>query len=266
MWLITNFGFFSIVQKPADASTRTLTVRSRSKKDLEALRDKYLPQVGPIKEGAGTDYRYRAKLPKADLAIALLQITQDIDYSNFKNSVQAKQGLERADLYHKVWSVLYQLKESKPVATSVSKPQHPSTESFGGVLFDQQGRVLLRKPTNMFGGYKWTFAKGKRDGKASIEATALREVLEETGYKAEILAVIPGSFKGTTGRTEYFLMRPVGKPGQPDPIETEATEWVHIDKAPDYIKQTPSDTGRDRDLKVLQAAVETHKKWQAKNS
>lgn len=266
MWLMTNFGFFSIVQKADDKSSPTLTIRSRSKKDLETLRDKYLPQLGPIKEGAGTDYRYRAKAPKADLAIALLQITQDIDYSNFKDSVQARQGQERADLYHKVWSVLYQLKESKPVPVAVAKPQHPSSDSFGGILFDEQGRVLLRKPTKGFGGYTWTFAKGKRDGKEAIEKTALREVLEETGYKAEILAVIPGSFKGTTGRTEYFLMRPIGKQGQPDPIETEATEWVHIDKAPDYIKQTPSDTRRDRDLKILRAAVETHKKWQAKNS
>ena len=35
MWLMTNFGFFSFVQKPGD---ELLTLRSRVKMDLETLR------------------------------------------------------------------------------------------------------------------------------------------------------------------------------------------------------------------------------------
>jgi hypothetical protein len=31
----------------------------------------------------------------------------DLDYSNFKNEVAARQGKARADRYHKVWSALY---------------------------------------------------------------------------------------------------------------------------------------------------------------
>jgi 8-oxo-dGTP pyrophosphatase MutT (NUDIX family) len=40
------------------------------------------------------------------------------------------------------------------------------------------------------------------------------EVLEETGYRAEIIARISGSFQGDTIVTEFFLMRPVGQPQQ----------------------------------------------------
>lgn len=86
MWLLTNFGFFSIVQKPEDIASRSLTIRSRVKGDLETLREKYLPQMGEILKNAGSDYKYRARVSKSDLAIALLQIGLDIDYSNFKNA------------------------------------------------------------------------------------------------------------------------------------------------------------------------------------
>jgi len=57
MWLITTLGFFSIVCKPGDKKQGMLTVRSRVKSDLEELRKNYLPGLGTIVEGAGTDYR-----------------------------------------------------------------------------------------------------------------------------------------------------------------------------------------------------------------
>ena len=61
MWLFTPFGFFSIVQKPADKSAGTLTVRARVGVDLDNLRQRYLPSLGPTQAAAGTDYRYRAR-------------------------------------------------------------------------------------------------------------------------------------------------------------------------------------------------------------
>ncbi len=36
MWLFTNFGFFSVVQKDASGD---LTIRSRTKSDLDRLRN-----------------------------------------------------------------------------------------------------------------------------------------------------------------------------------------------------------------------------------
>ena len=103
MWLFTNFGFFSVVQKKGDTS---LTVRTRFKGDLERLRERYMPSLGPTAENAGTDYRYRAKVSHADLAAALAKIAQDIHYDNFKNSVAEEQGMKRHDAYSEVWAAL----------------------------------------------------------------------------------------------------------------------------------------------------------------
>ena len=64
MWLITTTGFYSIVQKPGE---KDLTIRSRVRKDLVALRDKYLQNMGEIVRNDNTDYRYRAKISHADL-------------------------------------------------------------------------------------------------------------------------------------------------------------------------------------------------------
>lgn len=57
MWLMTRFGFFSVVQKPGETD---LTVRARVEADLLALKAAYLPSMGPILANAGTDYQYRA--------------------------------------------------------------------------------------------------------------------------------------------------------------------------------------------------------------
>ena len=43
MWLITNFGFFSVVEKPDDPKLGTLTIRSMVREGLESLlfKDKF---------------------------------------------------------------------------------------------------------------------------------------------------------------------------------------------------------------------------------
>ena len=68
------------------------------------------------------------------------------------------------------------------------------TDAYGGILLTCHGQILLREPTNHFDGYVWTFAKGKPDEGDTPEQTALREVLEETGYQAEVVDVLPGVF------------------------------------------------------------------------
>jgi len=115
--------------------------------------------------------------------------------------------------------------------------------------------VLLRKPAGEFDEYVWTFPKGRGERGASAEETALREVLEETGFRAEVVCAIPGSFKGGTGSTEYFLMRPLGSQGDYDRTETEDVRWVPIEQAATFIEQTRNRIGRQRDLAVLNAAI-----------
>ena len=108
MWLVTNFGFFSVVQKKDDD---ILTVRTRARGDLETLKEKYIPKLGHILKGEGTDYQYRAKVSREDLAKAMGKIVLDIDYSNFKGSVAEKQDHKRARIYGDVWEILFGLQK-----------------------------------------------------------------------------------------------------------------------------------------------------------
>ena len=109
MWIAHPDGFFSIVRKPGDTQ---LTVRARVRADLERLRERWLPELGPTRVGEGTDYPYRAAVDPDDFGRAVAKMGETIDYSNFKGAVSRRQGSARAHAYGKVWSALYGL-ESK---------------------------------------------------------------------------------------------------------------------------------------------------------
>ena len=264
MWLFTNFGYFSIVQKPG---TSDLTVRTRVKSDLEALRAQYLPDLGPTMGKAGSDYPWRATVPHQALAAAMSQIVMDVDYSNFKNEVAAKQGMGRSTRYHKVWDALYGMQEElSPMRRSLSRgvgepwpnPVPVGKKlAYGGVLFDTEGRVLLREPRGHFDDYVWTFAKGRPDPGEAPEVTALREVEEETGVKAIIVAPIPGDFIGGTTLNRYFLMVPTGpiRSLPTDSPETASVCWVNPEDARALISLTKNKAGKLRDLAVLEAGI-----------
>jgi 8-oxo-dGTP diphosphatase len=125
--------------------------------------------------------------------------------------------------------------------------------AYGVVLVNARGQVLLREPSGHFGGYVWTFAKGRPDPGETPAQTAIREALEETGYRVVLLDVIPGAFAGTTSSSAFFLAGPIGRQGRPAE-ETSATRWVAFDRAADLISLTTSRAGRDRDLAILRAA------------
>lgn len=115
MWLITPLGFFSIVCKPDDIGVGTLTIRARVKSDLEVLRKNCLPSLRVIEENASSDYRYRAKADRDEVAKAVVKMVEDIDYDNFKSEVAVKQGEHRACVYGEVWETLYQLQKISTV-------------------------------------------------------------------------------------------------------------------------------------------------------
>ena len=74
-------------------------------------------------------------------------------------------------------------------------------KAYGGVVINASGKVLLREPAGHYKGGFWTLPKGKPEAGESPEQTALREVLEETGYRAEIIGKIPGCFDGSAPAT-----------------------------------------------------------------
>lgn len=264
MWLQTRVGFFSIVSKPGDAAQDRLTVRARVEADLVGLRQRYLPELGPIQMSKSNDYRYRAHVSRSALAKAMGQIALGIDYDNFKNIVKKEQGAERAHIYGNVWGALYVLQEQEQVKKKPTKTADwpiASADAYGGVLLTRTGQVLLREPTNHFDGYVWTFPKGKPDRGEHPQVTAMREVVEETGYQVEVVDVLPGVFKSGLSSNAYFVMRHLmGSPGEPS-WETQSLRWAYFDEAAKLISMSSNLKGRARDLAVLEAA----RKWFDKN-
>jgi len=254
---MTTFGFFSIVQK---SGTKNLTVRSRIGSDLDRLRDRYLPGLSPTKTTPNNDYRYRVTVSHDELAGSMNKIVADITYDNFKSEVEHAQGLAREKVYAKVWSVLDS--GLPPLDTEPSTDAIAPAKKYGGVVFDDKCRVLVREPKNHFDDYFWTFAKGAPDAGETPQQTALREVREETGVEAEIVGVVPGAFKGGTGSTAYFLMtriaeHPLSTQGN---RETAQIRWVTQAEANKLIAQTTNEIGRKRDLEVLAAAFTAWRK------
>lgn len=103
MWLFFSDSMLSIVQKPDDEDT--LTVRARIKGDIEAV----FPDAEVI-EGAGTDYRFRAKVPREVVAKAMFDRVMSLNASNFKASVKNR---KRYDVYMEVWDAMFRYQESQ---------------------------------------------------------------------------------------------------------------------------------------------------------
>ncbi|QQQ15887.1 NUDIX domain-containing protein (plasmid) [Aeromonas media] len=267
MWLFTKFGFFSIVQKDHDQDN-ILTIRSRTRGDLDRLRNHYLPSLSSSRAHEGTDYPWRANASAAALKEAMSTIVQEIDYSNFKSEVGLSTGHARAKRYNKVWSAMYDMPEDlpEPHATDFEGlPWSPPSSSkskavaYGGVVIDPHGYLLMREVKNHFDGYVWTFAKGRQDKGESPRETALREVWEEMGVDSTILIPIAGEFAGGTTLNRFFLMvvdRGTVNLGYGND-ETERLCWATPAEAERLIAQTSNPIGRSRDLAILKAAQDS---------
>jgi 8-oxo-dGTP pyrophosphatase MutT (NUDIX family) len=128
--------------------------------------------------------------------------------------------------------------------------------AYGGVLINDAGRVLLRKPRGLHKTRVWTFAKGKPEDGESGEQTALREVLEETGVRGKIVRPVVIPPEEGTMNDEYFLMVPLEQTGHFDD-ETVAIVWATREEAEELISMTEDPERRGRDLKILRFAYET---------
>ena len=126
MWLVTTFGFYSVVRKPWDRERQTLTVRARDRQDLETLRAKYLPSLGEVVEDESADYRFRAQAPREDVAKAFADAIIDIDYDNFKNAITQRMGWARERIYHDAWRAFLAIQERKASPRSAG-PRHPES-------------------------------------------------------------------------------------------------------------------------------------------
>ena len=104
MWIMHSDCFLSIVSK--DCGPTELLVRARRNGDIE----KVFPSAKVIKD-AGTDYLYRAVIPRDAVKQAVAAMIDDIDYPNFKDSIEDK-SLHAA--YVGVWCAMAGLQHPPP--------------------------------------------------------------------------------------------------------------------------------------------------------
>lgn len=102
MWLMTQHGFYSIVQK----QPREYQVRARVRRDLENVLG-LMEWEHDIIEGEGTDYPYRIKIPRYQLLDLLARFGGEIDYDNFKNRIhELPDQKAKSSAYARVWGVM----------------------------------------------------------------------------------------------------------------------------------------------------------------
>lgn len=102
MWIFTPNSFISVVDK-GDPSGRTLLVRARKAGDIEHL----FPDA-KVQVGGGTDYRFRARINREEVALKIAEQVLQINFANFKNEVDDH---DRHEAYLDVWQAMYGFQE-----------------------------------------------------------------------------------------------------------------------------------------------------------
>lgn len=109
MWIFLPGGaFVSVVQKETDVAADRLTIRSRTATDLVELRT-FMPSMGDIQRGGGSDYAFRIVATRADFVAALAKMGEAITYENYKDHVATTKGSGRARVLHSIWTLLIKL-------------------------------------------------------------------------------------------------------------------------------------------------------------
>ena len=104
MWLCLRDSFLSIVAK--DCAANELMVRARRPGDIE----KCFPDA-KVTRNTGSDYLYRAVLPRDVVKQAMAAMIDQIDYPNFKDTVEDR-SLHAA--YVGVWHAMAGLQHPPP--------------------------------------------------------------------------------------------------------------------------------------------------------
>lgn len=134
------------------------------------------------------------------------------------------------------------------------RPASPRLEfSAGGLVFDEEGRVLLIRARDLRNQPVWTLPKGTLNpGESSAEA-ALREVQEETGYQCELIRELMSvtywfqrGGRRIRKTVRWYLMRPLAKVGEHD-HEVDEVAWADRAEAQNRLRY-------DSDRRLLAAA------------
>jgi ADP-ribose pyrophosphatase YjhB (NUDIX family) len=138
--------------------------------------------------------------------------------------------------------------------SSIGEPEFLSVlgkvEAAGAVVLESDGRVWVVSPSNCHAGYTNTFPKGRAEGEPGRQATAIREVYEESGLKIQITGFLADATRSMT-RTRYYLAKRTG--GNPASMGWES-QAVHL--VP--IKQLASFLTHSNDAPLLEKLLASH--------
>jgi hypothetical protein len=108
MWIFLNDAMLSVVVD-RDRPERLL-VRARAKGDIaRAFEGTRGPRIRERKTPKG-DYLFRASVTRTRLAAAMARAIDDIDYDNFKASVEQK---DRHDAYMSAWTAMKRFQDER---------------------------------------------------------------------------------------------------------------------------------------------------------
>jgi ADP-ribose pyrophosphatase YjhB (NUDIX family) len=131
--------------------------------------------------------------------------------------------------------------------------------SAGGVILDEEGRVVLTARRTFGGDLQWGLPKGLVEPGEAVPDAARREAIEETGLEVEIVSALPTIDYWYIDKVRsvrvhkfvhYFLMRATGGDPAAHDVETEEVGFLDPREAVDR-----ASFKSERDL--IRAAVAT---------
>ena len=155
-------------------------------------------------EGKGTDrqetsnvdaFSYEEALDKVSESTNARGRERDINIVNAIKNFRPSSGFNTEDVIPKEWGKI----------EDISRP------SYGVVVRDGNGNIVLREVANFFDGYHWSIAKGRMDPGETPLQTALRELKEETGISEDtvpgfkIIGALPGPYASGYSETYLYL-------------------------------------------------------------
>ena len=110
MWLVTQHGFFNIVQSDDDEAKELLTIKARRREDLEDFGGIVPGGMGVIQESEINDYRFRMKIPRECAVAAVAEMVGLVDYPKTKGRLHTTHP-DRESIYLTTWFNLTDLQD-----------------------------------------------------------------------------------------------------------------------------------------------------------
>lgn len=109
MWLATQHGFYSIVQK----APQEYHIRSRFRNDLQNLL-RLSGLAVEILEWEHADYRYRIIVNRKEFLSVMASLAIFLDYPNFKARIaELPDQREKLTAFHTIWAILARLQRDE---------------------------------------------------------------------------------------------------------------------------------------------------------